>query len=111
MDFEQWMKNQYYLPPILRDFHDQKDLFKAIDINVQNTMNNPETDSFLRMVLGEMGGWTSLHIYVIDYFLWYMARRGYVLQKSQTRFDFIEYNPYKEWADKYITRPKAEMEE
>ena len=35
--------------------------------------------------------WTMAHIYVIDFFLWYMAKCGYTLQKSRAKIDFIDY--------------------
>ncbi len=73
-----WMKSGKYLPPRLRDFHDQKDLFKAM-----HQIIDVEKHSYAKDV-----GWVEGQCYVIDIFLWFMARRGYTLQKSRQRFEF-----------------------
>lgn len=77
-DLQKWMESAQYLPEFMRDFHDQKDLFKAIHqiINANETANK----------LGFRDG----QIYTIDVFLWFMARRGYTLQKSRTKCDFLD---------------------
>lgn len=58
----------------MRDFHDQKDVFKAM----HNTITNAN----------ENGNPHDGHIYVVDTFLWYMARCGYTLQKSRKQVEF-----------------------
>lgn len=58
----------------MRDFHDQKDVFKAM----HNTITNAN----------ENGNPRDGHIYVVDTFLWYMARCGYTLQKSRKQVEF-----------------------
>lgn len=67
-----------YLPDILKDFHDQKDVFKTMHWNYQN---NPPKNH-------EMPNWEDGQVYVIDWFLWFMATYGYTLQKSRARVDF-----------------------
>jgi hypothetical protein len=52
----------------LRDFHDQKDLFKAI------SQVWPD---------GQKISWVDGQIYVIDIFLRFMAMHGYTLQKTR----------------------------
>jgi len=84
----EWLKSGEYLPPELRDFHDQKDLFKAM----HNTIHNAN----------ENGNPRDGHIYVVDTFLWYMARCGYTLQKSRKQV------PFKDMEDD-IQRYKDEM--
>ena len=69
----EWLKSGKYLPAALRDFHDQKDVFKAID---QTIHKDPHA-------LVKRPDWVSAQCYVIDVFLWYMARRGYTLQKTR----------------------------
>ena len=54
--------------------HDQKDVFKAM----HNTITNAN----------ENGNPRDGHIYVVDTFLWYMARCGYTLQKSRKQVEF-----------------------
>lgn len=69
-----WLQSGEYLPEFLRDFHDQKDVFKAM----HNTIHNAN----------ENGNPRDGHIYVIDTFLWYMARCGYTLQCSRKKVEF-----------------------
>nr|DAH11593.1 MAG TPA: hypothetical protein [Caudoviricetes sp.] len=69
-----WLESGEYLPEFMRDFHDQKDVFKAM----HNTITNAN----------ENGNPRDGHIYVVDTFLWYMARCGYTLQKSRKQIEF-----------------------
>jgi len=74
-----WLKSGKYLPSIMRDFHDQKKIFKHMHLiyrdNKSLTVN-----------------WIDGHIYVIDCFLWYMASRGYTLQKSKKKIKFRDFS-------------------
>ncbi|WP_372774506.1 hypothetical protein [Pantoea sp. WEP] len=83
-----WLTSGEYMPEFLRDFHSQKDLFKAM----HNTITNAD----------ENGNWRDGHIYVVDTFLWYMARCGYTLQRSRKQV------PFKNMEDD-IDRYKKEM--
>lgn len=81
-ELDAWMKAGNYLPDVLRDFHDQKDVFKAM-----HDLQKPASPSDVT------GGHYSLSFvtgqcYVIDRFLWFMARRGYTLQRSRARLPF-----------------------
>lgn len=76
--FADWMTSGTYLPPRLRDFHDQKDVFKAIHQLI--TVDKHEYAKDVSWVVGQC--------YVIDIFLWFMAKRGYTLQKSRMPFEF-----------------------
>lgn len=75
---EAWLQSGKYLPPPMRDFHDQKDLFKAIDEMIKEDPS----------AIVKRPDWVSAQCYVIDTFLWWMARRGYTLQKSKQKFEF-----------------------
>jgi len=75
-----WMKSGDYLPEPLRDFHDQKDVFKLIH-EVTDTSKND---------IAAKVDWVAAQVYVIDVFLWFMARRGYTLQRSRKRLLFRE---------------------
>ena len=79
-DMEKWLKSGEYLPDVLRDFHDQKNTFKAIHhlVQVQGIHGSAPVD------------WVSGHCYVIDVFLWWMAKRGYTLQRSRKKIDFSD---------------------
>lgn len=69
-----WLKSGEYLPAFMRDFHDQKDIFKAMHYTITNADEN--------------GNARDGHIYVVDTFLWYMARCGYTLQRSRKGVEF-----------------------
>jgi len=86
MNLTKWLESGKYLPKFLRDFHDQKDLFKTIHILYRNN-DGAET----------MPNWVTGHIYVIDWFLWYMASRGYTLQKSRKKIDFEPLETWRDW--------------
>lgn len=77
-----WRKSGKYLPRFLRDFHDQKATFKAM-----HDVINVEGHDYCKDV-----SWVSGQCYVIDIFLWHMARHGYVLRRAATKlpFDDIE---------------------
>lgn len=75
-DVDAWLKSAEYLPDVMRDFHDQKDLFKAIHEIISE---NDGTKAI---------SWRDAHIYTIDVFLWFMARRGYTLQRTRRRGNF-----------------------
>lgn len=72
-----WLKSGEYLPGVLRDFHDQKDIFKAMHEIIQEQRDNIKRPS-----------WIEGHCYVIDVFLWFMAQRGYTLQRTRRREAF-----------------------
>ena len=82
MKLQEWLKSGKYLPEFMRDFHDQKDLFKSIDVTYERDSDQPS--------------WINAHIYVVDRFLWYMASRGYTLQKSRIK---VEFKPFVEWRE------------
>lgn len=75
---DEWLKSGRYLPLAIRDFHAQKELFKTIHhlVDVESIGGCKDIN------------WISAHIYVVDVFLWWMARRGYTLQKSRQKFVF-----------------------
>lgn len=70
----EYVKSGDHLPAPLRDFHDQKDVFKTI-----HALSQSEHSSVT---------WIMGHIYVIDVFLWFMAKRGWTLQRSRANVDF-----------------------
>lgn len=84
-DVTAWLKSGEYLPKFLRDFHDQKDLFKALDAVQSRTA---EDDKSRRV------NWLAAHVYTIDVFLWMMARHGYTLQKTRKPMQF---EPMEDW--------------
>ena len=74
---DQWLKAGKHLPAPLRDFHDQKDVFKAM-----HSLISPDNLSLQRV------SWVDGQCYVIDIFLWFMARRGWTLQRVRAKGDF-----------------------
>lgn len=77
-ELAKWLESGEYLPVFMRDFHDQKDVFKAMHNTITNANDN--------------GNARDGHIYVVDTFLWYMARCGYTLQKSRKQVEFKDIN-------------------
>ena len=77
-----WLKSGEYLPDVMRDFHDQKDLFRAMHEIIQE---RPED-------MVKRPSWVEGHCYVVDVFLWFMARRGYTLQRTRRRGNFRDLN-------------------
>jgi hypothetical protein len=70
-----WVDSGKHLPRWLRDFHDQKDVFKACED-----------------VLGQQDGisWRDGHVYTIDRFLRFMAFHGYTLRRTRAYAAQIE---------------------
>lgn len=83
-DIHKWLESGHHLPEFLRDFHDQKDFFKAMHYLYQD---NPSAD--------RVPNWVDGQIYTIDWFLWMMASRGYTLQKTRKKLDFSEMPSYR----------------
>ncbi len=73
-----WRSAGLHLPPVMRDFHDQKDVFKLV-----HDLTEPPEDSRINHP-----SWVDGQIYAIDTFLWCMARHGYTLQRSRARLPF-----------------------
>lgn len=80
--FDQWRRSGDYLPEFMRDFHDQKDLFKALQEVVERSNEKHGAHRSLNAT------WTDYHIYSVDIFLWVMAGHGYTLQRSRRKFSF-----------------------
>lgn len=80
-----WLKSAAYLPAPLRDFHDQKDVFKALWS--RHVAPYLEEDPSARAYLNGMT-WTSVQIFTIDFFLWFMAAHGWTLQRSKKRVEY-----------------------
>jgi hypothetical protein len=70
MDLQEFLRNGDHLPEFIKDFHDQKDLFKAIYEQWQ------EENDVLKNI-----SWVDAHVFSIDVFLWWMGLHGYKLQK------------------------------
>lgn len=84
----QWREAGKHLPEFLRDFHDQKAVFSAMHTLMSSA---GQVDPVLRDK--QVLSWVEGQIYVIDKFLWFMARHGYTLQKSRANQKFEELQP------------------
>ena len=71
----EWRENMEHLPIFMRDFHDQKSLFKALSSSFANADECP-----LNFRDGQ--------IYTIDWFLWFMAIHGYKLTKTTASVEY-----------------------
>lgn len=76
---QEWRKAGKHLPDILKDFHDQKDIFKAM----HEMLGEQEPNALIKRPT-----WVAGQCYVIDCFLWFMARHGYTLQRSRANLEF-----------------------
>jgi hypothetical protein len=81
-----WLHSGEYLPPFMRDFHDQKDLFRALQEVVETS--NAKHGNILSVT------WTDAHIYTVDVFLWCLARRGWTLQRSRKPLEFADLDAF-----------------
>jgi len=90
-DLMTWLQSLEYLPEQLRDFHDQKDFFKSMHILYQHGEGAEDKPN-----------WRDGQIYTIDWFLWFMASRGYTLQKSRKKIDFADWPNYREIESKEL---------
>ncbi len=80
-----WRQEGKHLPDILKDFHDAKDVFLTM-----HEMIGPQDPGDIIKQPSVVEG----QCYVVDCFLWFMARHGYTLQRSRSNqeFDSIEEN-------------------
>lgn len=77
-NIDKWLESGKYLPEPLRDFHDQKAVFFAMHSIVREDPT----------ALIKRPDWISGQCYVIDVFLWFMARRGWTLQRTRRKGNF-----------------------
>lgn len=90
-----WLLQGKHLPEPLRDFHDQKAFFKLMH---ELQMLDEKED---------MPNWVDGQIYVIDCFLWFIARRGYTLQRCRAKVPFQDLYSDLRDADERRTREFA----
>ncbi len=77
------LKNQQFLPAWMRDFHEQKDVFKSFSQWFREALKNHRAKSDMDCLTDALDGlgWVDIHIFMVDYFLYWMATQGYHLQK------------------------------
>jgi hypothetical protein len=75
-----FLKSGEYLPKPIRDFHDAKDVFKTMHATVA-----VEKNEYAKEI-----NWVAGQCYVIDVFLWFMARRGWTLQRCRRKIEFLD---------------------
>jgi hypothetical protein len=79
-ELKAWRAAGKHLPDFLKDFHDQKDVFRTM----HEMLGPPSQET----PVIQRPGWVEGQCYVIDCFLWFMARHGYTLQKSRAKLEF-----------------------
>ena len=95
-----WLQSAEYLPEQLRDFHDQKDFFKSMHTLYQDGEGAEDKPN-----------WRDGQIYTIDWFLWFMASRGYTLQKSRKKnLNFHDWPSWREIQAKELAAPQPQGE-
>jgi hypothetical protein len=72
----------WHLPDFMRDFHDQKDLFRAVDAWDGDNRTADERKRYPRP------NWVDAHVYTVDVFLRFMAEHGYTLQRCRKSLEF-----------------------
>lgn len=79
-DLSEWLESGQYLPPVIRDFHECKYVFKTMHelVDVEKHGYCGDVD------------WIKGQCYVVDIFLWFMAKRGYTLQRSRKRLPYAD---------------------
>lgn len=103
-EMQAWRKRGDYLPEFMRDFHDQKDLFKALQEVVDRANAKHENSSHRSL----SASWSEYHIYTVDIFLWVLSAHGYTLQKARRKFAFRDiYEFVKEARDRAQTASAA----
>lgn len=98
----EWVVAGGYLPPPLRDFHDQKDVFKSL----HEWIGKPVEPMYGDVLLNDLRragcspelveqvreaqriSWVAGQCYVIDYVLRFFAACGWTLQRSRLRLPF-----------------------
>lgn len=82
---KEWLDSGLHMPSMLRDFHAQKDIFKLLHRSwVAQAQKEKPGDYMVR----DLPNWIAGHVYVIDYFLRFMAIHGYTLQRAEKRSGF-----------------------
>lgn len=76
---ERWRKKYTFMPSEFLEFHEQKDLLKAL-------FDTRAPSIFETLNINIMQG----HCYLFDCFLWVLARFGLVLQRSRSPQDFAD---------------------
>lgn len=76
---KEYTDSSKHLPPFMRDFRDQKYLFHHIHCLYSGNESAEE-----------MPRWRDAMCYTIDWFLWFMAQRGYTLQRSRANVEFYD---------------------
>lgn len=82
-NLKDWMARGDHLPAALKDFHDQKEIFKLMH-ELQQPADGCESDPAHSL------DYKTGQCYVIDRFLHFMARRGYTLQQSKKQLPFLD---------------------
>jgi hypothetical protein len=87
---EAWLEAGRHLPHAMRDFHDQKALFAAMHTLQGDGGASASTGSSTQAALEPHFNLTPAvgHAYVVDRFLWFMARRGWTLQRCRADLPF-----------------------
>lgn len=81
---QEFLKSGKFLPQPLRDFHDAKDLFKTMHEYYHNSLEEARKEGFA------VPNWRDAQVYIIDYFLRYMAVHGWTMQQSRQKVDFCD---------------------
>ena len=97
-----WIKNGEHLPYPIRDFHDQKDVFKSLHKWIGDRPTSLISDRSI--------SWMDGQCYVIDYFLRFMAAHGWTMQRTRKTGEFADLSEtIKRWRDEEAEYFRAAM--
>lgn len=80
-----------FLPTSIRDFHDQKELFKGLYKNYKGWIEHNSASSYMFENLKNIS-WVDMQILTCDYMLYNLAKMGYILRKSDKFKNTLEDN-------------------
>lgn len=76
-----YVRDGGHLPSIMRDFHDQKEIFKSAWEWFTDSGKDPPP----------MGiSWMAGHVFTVDCFLKFMAAHGWTMQRSRADVEFAD---------------------
>jgi hypothetical protein len=89
INVDEWIKKGTFLPRFLRDFHDQKDFFKCL-FGLWVIPHREKLDAQKEFDYIKELNFVQAQIFVIDYFLRFLARHGYTIQKVRSKGEFCD---------------------
>ena len=111
-DLNDWLRSQRHLPKPLRDFHDAKALFQCLATFIlKDQIEKQEQGGYPIAEIFPLPNRVAGQIYVMDYFLRFMARHGYVLRKAKRKDKQLQFLDLEETLEEFKIEQLMELEE